>query len=105
VLGAFVVLGFGGHWGGRAPWTPLTASLKVLLRLTDTDTGTDTDSGSGSLWWLLPWLSLPLAMHRVGLAWSLDGAALNPLLGATAKLQLLFCALVAAAALLAAPTT
>ena len=95
MLGAFVVLGCGGLWGGRAPWAP----LKALLRLTDTDSG----SGSGSLWWLLPWLSLPLALHRVGLVWSLDGAALNPLLGHTAKLQLLFCALVVAAALLAAP--
>jgi len=57
----------------------------------------------GSAWWLLPWLSLPVAVSRVRSIWALDGRALNPLLGGTAKFQLLFCALFTAAVLLSAP--
>ena len=47
--------------------------------------------------WLLPWLSVPVAWNRVQAIWTLDGRDLNPLLGATAKFQLLFCALFCAA--------
>ena len=47
-------------------------------------------AGPLSGWWWLPWLSLPVAVglaRRVGRE---GGAALNPLLAGTARLQLLF---------------
>ena len=46
-----------------------------------------------SRWWGLPILSIPLAVPLVSGIWKLDGRDLNPLLGGTAKFQLLFCAL------------
>mmetsp|Transcript_52752 Transcript_52752/g.98032 ORF Transcript_52752/g.98032 Transcript_52752/m.98032 type:complete len:334 (-) Transcript_52752:61-1062(-) len=52
-----------------------------------------------SPWWVLPWLSLPMGLNRVKAIWALDGKDLNPLLGATAKFQLLFCTLFVAAIL------
>ena len=51
--------------------------------------------GWGGLGWLLPLLSLPLAMRQVRAVWQTDGAALNPHLGATARLELLVGALLA----------
>lgn len=45
--------------------------------------------------WLLPLLSAPLASRRVGQVFRTDGAALNPLLGATAQLGLIYAALLA----------
>jgi 1,4-dihydroxy-2-naphthoate octaprenyltransferase len=45
--------------------------------------------------WLLPLLSIPLAGVRIRDVWKLDGANLNPQLGATARLLLLFSALLA----------
>lgn len=45
--------------------------------------------------WLLPLLSAPLASRRVGQVLTTDGAALNPLLGATARLGLIYSALFA----------
>lgn len=41
--------------------------------------------------WLCPLTLLPLAWHRVKQIWQLDGRALNPLLGQTAQLELLYC--------------
>ncbi|MEZ4473957.1 MAG: 1,4-dihydroxy-2-naphthoate polyprenyltransferase [bacterium] len=49
--------------------------------------------------WLLPLASLPLAVRAVRAVARTDGAALNPLLGATARLELLFGALLALGAL------
>ena len=40
--------------------------------------------------WLLPWLTLPLAIKEVRAIFNLDGAALNPHLGGAARLELLF---------------
>ena len=51
--------------------------------------------GWGGLGWLLPLVSLPLAMRQVRAVWQTDGAALNPHLGATARLELLVGALLA----------
>lgn len=50
--------------------------------------------------WLLPLLSLPLALRRVRQIYRLDGAALNPLLGQTAQLELVAGALLALGCLL-----
>lgn len=44
--------------------------------------------GYGGLGWLLPLASLPLAVVEVRALWTTDGAALNPLLGRTARLGL-----------------
>ena len=41
--------------------------------------------------WLCPLLLLPLAWRRVQQIWRLDGRDLNPLLGQTAQLELLYC--------------
>lgn len=40
--------------------------------------------------WLTPLAALPLALWRIRQVWTLDGAALNPLLGATGQLELAF---------------
>jgi 1,4-dihydroxy-2-naphthoate octaprenyltransferase len=40
--------------------------------------------------WLLPLASLPLAVKAVRALWTTDGAALNPWLGATARLELVY---------------
>jgi 1,4-dihydroxy-2-naphthoate octaprenyltransferase len=56
------------------------------------------------LWWLglagpramLAWLSLPAALPPLRLVLRAEGAALNPALGGSARLQLLFCLLFAA---------
>ncbi len=45
-------------------------------------------------WWL-PLLSAPVAVVAIRGVWRRDGAALNPLLGATARLELVFGALLA----------
>ena len=47
--------------------------------------------------WLAPLVTLPLAVGRARQVWRTDGAALNPLLGATARLELLFCLALSAA--------
>ena len=47
-------------------------------------------SGAAPLGWLLPLLSAPLAFKITRRVWTLDGAALNPCLGETAKLGLIF---------------
>lgn len=52
--------------------------------------------------WLAPLLITPLAIKRIVQVWRLDGAALNPLLGGTAKLELIFCVLLSVG-LIAAP--
>ena len=49
----------------------------------------------GTLGWLLPLLSAPLASQRIGQVMATDGVALNPLLGATAQLGLVYAALLA----------
>ena len=41
--------------------------------------------------WYVPLLITPLALRRISQVWRTDGSALNPLLGATAQLELLFC--------------
>jgi 1,4-dihydroxy-2-naphthoate octaprenyltransferase len=54
-------------------------------------------SAGASAWVLLPLATLPLALRRVvAMARARDGTAFNALLGATARLQLLFAALFAA---------
>ena len=47
-------------------------------------------TGAVSWGWLLPLVSAPLAAARVRAVWTKDGAALNPELGGTARLGLLF---------------
>ena len=46
--------------------------------------------GAAPLPWLLPLLSAPLALKTTRKVWTLDGADLNPCLGETAKLGLIF---------------
>ena len=53
--------------------------------------------GALSGWWWLPWLTLPLAWSLVRGVGRTTGAALNPLLGATARLALVFALLFAVA--------
>lgn len=47
-------------------------------------------TGLGGWGWLLPLLTLPLAVANTRAIWTTDGAPLNPYLGATAKLEMLF---------------
>jgi 1,4-dihydroxy-2-naphthoate octaprenyltransferase len=50
-------------------------------------------SGMGHIGWLLPVVSLPLTLRQIRVVKLADGAALNPQLGATARLGLVFSAL------------
>lgn len=56
--------------------------------------------GLAGLGWLLPWLSGPLALRRIRAVRSLDGAALNGELAATARLTAVFGALLSVGVLL-----
>jgi 1,4-dihydroxy-2-naphthoate polyprenyltransferase len=56
--------------------------------------------GHVSVGWLLPLVSLPLALIQLRALRTVDGAALNPHLGATARLQLIYGLLAAGGALL-----
>jgi 1,4-dihydroxy-2-naphthoate octaprenyltransferase len=61
---------------------------------------------AAEMWWrALPYLTLPLAVDRVRRIWTLDGRDLNPLLGSTAKLQLIFCLCFTAAIVLSSPAS
>ena len=50
-------------------------------------------SNNRNPWPLLPFMSLPLAISEIKSIWTKDGADLNPHVGGTARLQLLFCIL------------
>lgn len=52
-------------------------------------------AGAFSGWWWLPWLSAPLAVPLIGRVRRTEGSGLNPLLGATARLELFFALLLA----------
>jgi 1,4-dihydroxy-2-naphthoate octaprenyltransferase len=86
-----------GETFARIEYTLLVAGSYVML-LAGAALG---KSPLHSPFWLLPWLSMPVGLARVSKIWALDGKALNPLLGATAQFQLLFCALFCAAIVLA----
>ncbi len=51
--------------------------------------------GPATPWLALPWLSAPLAVGLVRAVWAREGAELNPLLGQSARLLLVFGALLA----------
>ncbi|MDP9363712.1 MAG: 1,4-dihydroxy-2-naphthoate polyprenyltransferase [Chloroflexota bacterium] len=51
-------------------------------------------------WWWVPWLSLPVAIAIARRVFASRGGALNPLLGATARLELLVAGLLAGSILL-----
>lgn len=57
-------------------------------------------SGELSGWWWLPWLSAPLAVRLIRSLARTTGRALNPVLGRTAQLSLIFSALFAIAIVL-----
>lgn len=46
--------------------------------------------GVASWGWMLSWITLPLALREARAIWTLDGAALNPHLGGTARLEMAF---------------
>jgi 1,4-dihydroxy-2-naphthoate octaprenyltransferase len=81
-------------------YTCLTAlGFLVLLPIAAIEIA-DSDSWS-ALWWLLPWLTAPLAVKLVGVVRTrVDGPTLNGALARTAGLQLLFCVLLTAGILI-----
>ncbi len=76
----------------RAEYVALVAGAYVVV-------ATAALTGAGVGWWL-PWLSLPLAARTTRAVLQTDGAALNPLLAATARLELVFGLLLTAGVLL-----
>jgi 1,4-dihydroxy-2-naphthoate octaprenyltransferase len=84
------------RWGGtyaRVEYALLLGLSYVLL------------GAVGVLWkmgwgWYVPFLSLPWAMGNVVKVWHCEGVALNPLLGSTARLELVFGGLLAVGVLL-----
>lgn len=81
-----------GSWGSRMQWSVLVGSAYVAVAVAAVVT---------AQWgWLLPVLTLPLALRTGHSVWKLDGAALNPLLGGTARLETVFGALLAVGVLL-----
>jgi 1,4-dihydroxy-2-naphthoate octaprenyltransferase len=57
-------------------------------------------TGELSIWWWMPWLSLPLALPLARKVRSEQGRALNPVLAGTARLSLVFSLLFAVSILL-----
>lgn len=57
-------------------------------------------TGAGGLGWLLPLASLPLGLLLISVVWRRQGAALNPHLGTTGRLGLLFGVLLSVGVLL-----
>jgi len=55
---------------------------------------------TSSLWHALPFLTIPLAANGIKAMWSREGRALNPFVGKTALLELMFCLLQSVAILL-----
>jgi 1,4-dihydroxy-2-naphthoate polyprenyltransferase len=89
-----------GRERARMEYTCLTAlGFLVLLPIAAIEIA-DSDSWS-ALWWLLPWLTAPLAVKLVGVVRTrVDGPTLNGALARTAGLQLLFCVLLTAGILI-----
>jgi 1,4-dihydroxy-2-naphthoate polyprenyltransferase len=89
-----------GRERARMEYTGLTAlGFLVLLPIAAIEIA-DSDSWS-ALWWLLPWLTAPLAVKLVGVVRTrVDGPTLNGALARTAGLQLLFCVLLTAGILI-----
>jgi 1,4-dihydroxy-2-naphthoate octaprenyltransferase len=83
---------FGARWT-RGEYLALVAVAYLALPL-----GWALDLFSG--WWWIPWLSLPMAVVLARRVATASGAGLNPLLGATARLELLVAVLLAASLLL-----
>ncbi len=74
---------------------------EYALLLTGAFLAVSSAAAVGGGWgWLLPWACLPLALRTTRAVWTTDGAALNPLLGATARLELVFGSLLAVGVLL-----
>jgi 1,4-dihydroxy-2-naphthoate octaprenyltransferase len=89
-----------GRERARFEYTALMAvGFLVLLPIAAIEVA---DSGSSSaLWWLLPWLTAPLAVKLVGVVRArVDGPTLNGALARTAGLQLVFCVLLTAGILI-----
>jgi 1,4-dihydroxy-2-naphthoate octaprenyltransferase len=89
-----------GRERARMEYTGLMAlGFLVLLPIAAIEIA-DSDSWS-ALWWLLPWLTAPLAVKLVGVVRTrVDGPTLNGALARTAGLQLLFCLLLTAGILI-----
>jgi 1,4-dihydroxy-2-naphthoate polyprenyltransferase len=89
-----------GRERARMEYTGLMAlGFLVLLPIAAIEIA-DSDSWS-ALWWLLPWLTAPLAVKLVGVVRTrVDGPTLNGALARTAGLQLLFCVLLTAGILI-----
>ena len=87
-----LVVRFGARFG-RGEYVAVVLGAYALL-------GVAVALGHASPGWLLPMISLPLALRRVRAIYTKDGRALNPELGATAKLGFLFSVLLAIGAIL-----
>jgi 1,4-dihydroxy-2-naphthoate octaprenyltransferase len=85
------------RFGARAARLEYSALLAVAFSLVGWRAAVE-----GDIAWLAPLVTLPLALRRALQVWRTDGAALNPLLGATARLELLFCLALSAALALSA---
>ncbi|MCB9745963.1 MAG: 1,4-dihydroxy-2-naphthoate polyprenyltransferase [Alphaproteobacteria bacterium] len=72
---------------------PARAEYLLCVALSYATPGVALATGWGAWGWLLPLLSLPLALRQVRTIYRVDGAALNPELGATARLELVYGAL------------
>lgn len=77
-----------GSTGTRVEYTAVVVLAYVLVLAVPA-------LGLGSWFWLLSWLSIPLAAREIRALWTKDGAALNPHLGGAARLELTFGALLA----------
>jgi 1,4-dihydroxy-2-naphthoate polyprenyltransferase len=89
-----------GRERARVEYTALMAvGFLVLLPIAAIEIA-DSDSAS-ALWWLLPWLTVPLAVKLVSVVRTrVDGPTLNGALARTAGLQLVFCVLLTAGILI-----
>jgi 1,4-dihydroxy-2-naphthoate octaprenyltransferase len=89
-----------GREGARTEYTALLVLAYVTLVPAVAVEIADADSWT-PLWWLLPFLTVPLAAKLVGVVRTrVDGPTLNVALARTAVLQLVFCILLAAGILI-----
>ena len=80
------------RWGlrtSRVEYTALLASALLASTLFAV-------RGPGNRMWMLVLASIPAAVRVTSKVWRRDGAELNPVLGETARLSLMFCMLLAA---------
>lgn len=87
-----VAVRFGGTFC-RVEYVVLLLLSYMIVVVTYMKQQQEKESNIGSTWLLLPLLSIPMAISQLKAVWTKEGSDLNPHVGGTARLQLVFCIL------------